>query len=59
MALPAADPGFFDILLGFSAVGTDLDLLGQEWKWPFELWSELHMLTGIRSQDTRYRAAVA
>ena len=59
MALPAADLWLFHILLGLLAVGADLDLEGEEWQRPFELWPEMHVLTGIRPQDPRHRTVIA
>jgi hypothetical protein len=59
MTFPTADLGFFDILFGFPTVGPDLDLVREEWEWPFEFRTELHMLTGIGSQYGRNRAAAA
>lgn len=35
MTFPAANLGFFDILVGFTAVGTYTNLVRKEWKRPF------------------------
>jgi hypothetical protein len=59
VTFPAANLGLFYILLGFPAVGTDLDLEGKERKRPLEFRSDLHMLTGIGSQDSWNGAAAA
>ena len=59
MAFTAANFRFFYILMGFPAVGTDLDPVWEKRKGTLEFWPELHMLTRIRSEDSRDRAAAA
>ena len=52
VAFAAADLGFSDILVGLAAVSADSDLERKEGKRPLELWSELHVLTRIRPENS-------
>jgi len=59
VACAAANLRFFYILIGFLAVGIDLDLVREKRKGTLKFWSELHMLTGIRSKDSRDGTTIA
>lgn len=59
MAFPAAYFGLFYILVGFAAIGSDLNLLREKEEGPPEFRTELQMLTGICPEDTRHRTVPA
>lgn len=47
MAFSTANLWLAHSALRFLAIGSDLNLLADKWKWPVQAWSQDHIRTGI------------